>query len=164
MTPTDAQTFWISEKIPNDQLLLYCFDGQSQHMDELRRSVVERASLIPDLNVRIRESPWHLDYPVWEPMPVDASLVRVHELPENSWLSCIHGIEKLLENHVDPRESPVDAAPVSRRHRRAALQWPGADRSSAGRSFSGGRQTRVGDCSPAVLAATAREAEDGRAA
>ncbi|KIM15565.1 hypothetical protein QV65_22020 [Rhodococcus erythropolis] len=67
MTPTDAQTFWISEKIPNDQLLLYCFDGQSQSIDELRRSVVERASLIPDLNVRIRELPWHLDYPLWDP-------------------------------------------------------------------------------------------------
>lgn len=106
MTPTDAQTFWISEKIPNDQLLLYCFDGQSQSIDELRRSAVERASLIPDLNVRIRESPWHLDYPVWEPMPVDASLVRVHELTDDSWIWCIQGIEKLLENHVDPRESP----------------------------------------------------------
>ena len=122
-------------------------------MDELRRSVVERASHIPDLNVRIRESPWHLDYPVWEPMPVDASLVRVHELPENSWLSCIPRNRETTREPRRPARVPVDAAPVSRRHRRPALQWPGAHRSSAGRSFSGGRQTRVGECSPAVLAA-----------
>lgn len=106
MTPTDAQTFWISEKIPNDQLLLYCFEGQQDSLDEVRASLLERAASIPDLCLRIRESPWHLDYPVWEPMPVDASLVRVHDLPDASWPSCVHEIERLLEHHVDPRRSP----------------------------------------------------------
>ena len=106
MTPTDAQTFWISEKIPNDQLLLYCFEGQSESLANIRRAVLDRASSMPDLSVRIREVPWHLDYPLWEPMPVNQSLVVTHRLPESSWEECINAIEVLLENHVNPRVTP----------------------------------------------------------
>ena len=123
-------------------------------MDELRRSVVGksvahfRISMFGFVNHRGTST-----IRCGEPMPVDASLVRVHELPENSWLSCIPRNRETTREPRRPARVPVDAAPVSRRHRRPALQWPGAHRSSAGRSFSGGRQTRVGDCSPAVLAA-----------
>lgn len=106
MTPTDAQTFWISEKIPNDQLLLYCFEGQSESIEDIRRSLLERASTMPDLCVRIREVPWHLDYPLWEPMPVTQALVVTHKLAEPSWDQCINSIEVLLENHVNPRATP----------------------------------------------------------
>ncbi|MGC0362939.1 hypothetical protein ABH922_000923 [Rhodococcus sp. 27YEA15] len=106
MRPTDAQTFWISEKIPNDQLLLYGFGDTRESVDDIRRTVLERAALIPDLRIRIRESPWHLDYPVWEPMTVDESLIVVHELAEPSWRSCIGSVEVLLESHLNPRTTP----------------------------------------------------------
>lgn len=106
MTPIDAQTFWLSEKIPSDQLLLYCFEGLSESLDDVRRTLLGRAAAIPDLGVRIREVPWHLDYPLWEPMQVDSSLVVTHRLSESSWERCINSIEVLLENHVDPHTTP----------------------------------------------------------
>ena len=106
---------------------------------------VERASLIPDLNVRIRESPWHLDYPVWEPMPVDASLVRVHELARKL-VALVHSRNR--ETTREPRR------PARGPRGRCTLFHgvTGVPRCSGPAliavlqvaHFSGGRQTRVG--------------------
>ncbi|TQF73867.1 DUF1298 domain-containing protein [Rhodococcus spelaei] len=119
MSTPDAQSYWISRKIPTDQFLLYCFADPTDGLDEIRTALLERAALIPDLRIKVGEIPLRADYPYWVPMSVEDSHVRLHGSGPRSWESCLDAVAALLTARLDPSESPwrlhlfgpVDGAP-----------------------------------------------------
>ncbi|MGH3723884.1 MAG: WS/DGAT domain-containing protein [Mycobacterium sp.] len=106
MAPRDAQMYWMSAQIPNDQFLLFCFDSPTADVATVRRTVSERAARIADLRVRAVEVPGHLDYPYWGPRDESDVPVTVHALAEPSWDHCRSAIAALLTSTVDIRECP----------------------------------------------------------
>ncbi|MGW0041252.1 WS/DGAT domain-containing protein [Rhodococcus sp. NPDC003348] len=105
MSAPDVQSYWISHKIPTDQFLLYCFADATAPLTEIGEGVIERASAVPDLRLRVREVPGRVDFPHWVPMVPDATLVRLHEGPTD-WDSCRTDVAALLTDRLDPLESP----------------------------------------------------------
>ncbi|MBF9316881.1 WS/DGAT domain-containing protein [Mycobacteroides chelonae] len=106
MAPRDAQMYWMSTRIPNDQFLLFCFDSQTQDVAALRDTLAARASRIADLRVRAVDVAGHLDYPYWAPRDESQVPLTVHSLPDSSWTQCRSAIAALLTSTVDIRESP----------------------------------------------------------
>lgn len=106
MAPRDAQMYWMSTKIPNDQFLLFCFDSPSEDVAAVCETVAERATRIADLRVRAVDVPGHLDYPYWGPRDESHMPVTVHRLPDSGWPHCRSAIAALLPSTVDIRESP----------------------------------------------------------
>ena len=64
LTPTDAQTFWMSAKIPNDTFLLFAFAGVPSDLEATLDDVASRAGASLDLTVRIDDR-GGLSYPAW---------------------------------------------------------------------------------------------------
>ncbi|MUM16674.1 DUF1298 domain-containing protein [Mycobacterium sp. CBMA271] len=106
MAPRDAQMYWMSTKIPNDQFLLFCFDGPTAGLEAVRSTVAARAVRIADLRVRAVDVPGHLDYPYWGPRDESHLPLTVHSLAEPSWSECRSAVAALLTGTVDIRESP----------------------------------------------------------
>ena len=66
MAAVDAQLFWLSAKVPNDQFLLYAFDGSPDDLDAAVGEVRGRAGGCSELGLRaVDDSRWR--YPRWEP-------------------------------------------------------------------------------------------------
>ena len=72
MTAIDAQTHWMSAKIPNDQFLLFGFVGVRDPIERVAVDLERRAASIADLGLRVREVPGALDRPYWVSAPVGA--------------------------------------------------------------------------------------------
>lgn len=106
MAPRDAQMYWMSSKIPNDQFLLFCFDSPTQDIASVCAVVAERATRIADLRVRAVDVAGHLDYPYWGPRDESQVPITVHALADSSWPHCRSAIAALLTSTVDVRESP----------------------------------------------------------
>lgn len=116
MAPRDAQMYWMSAKIPNDQFLLFCFDSPLADITAVRDTVAARAARIADLRVRAVDVPGHLDYPYWGPRDESDVPLTVHALAEPSWARCRSAIAELLTSTLDIRESPwrLHLFPVAR--------------------------------------------------
>lgn len=89
LAAADAQSFWMSAKIPNDMFQVCGFDGVPADLDralaELRRNV----SACPELLVRIDDSDsWR--YPSW--VRCDTAEIVVHELEDASWSGCLNAV------------------------------------------------------------------------
>ncbi|MGB9223839.1 MAG: DUF1298 domain-containing protein, partial [Mycobacterium sp.] len=54
MTAVDAQFYWMSAKVPNDEFLLYAFDGEPD-LDRAVEQVCRRARACPELTTRVEE-------------------------------------------------------------------------------------------------------------
>ncbi len=106
MSPRDAQMYWLARRTPNDQFLLYCFDDTQQKPESLREFVVRRSAQIDDLTVRIRDVPFHVDYPYWERAEFGADQVVEHELAESKWPVFTTALAELLTSALNPRVSP----------------------------------------------------------
>lgn len=106
MAPRDAQMYWMSTRIPNDQFLLFCFDSPTADVAAVRETIAERATRIADLRVRAADVAGHLDYPYWAPRDESQVPLTVHALPDSSWPQCRSAIAALLTSTVDIRESP----------------------------------------------------------
>lgn len=106
MAPRDAQMYWMSTKIPNDQFLLFCFDSPTPDLDAVRSVIAARAARIADLRVRAVDVAGHLDYPYWGPRDESQVPLTVHALADPSWPRCRSAIAALLPNTVDIRQSP----------------------------------------------------------
>lgn len=104
MAPTDAQMYWMSEKIPNDQFLLYAFDGVPQRLDAAIDIVLGRAESIADLRLRVADVDCALDYPYWVRCGVDRGQVTVHHLDDPSWNTCLDVVAGLVDQQLDLRE------------------------------------------------------------
>jgi hypothetical protein len=100
--PTDAQTYWMSSVIPNDQFLLFCFDSAAS-ADDVVDQLVDAARGIDELNVRIADS--RLGYP--RTVRADAGIDRVvnHGCP-GGWNECLTAVAALFGHQVDAVERP----------------------------------------------------------
>ncbi len=102
LTPTDAQTFWLSAKIPNDTFLLYGFAGVPTNLEQALDDIASRARGCADLTVRI-EDRGTLTYPAWVRRDVDRSQFVVHDLDDRSWAGCLAAVSRLIGDQVDAR-------------------------------------------------------------
>jgi hypothetical protein len=101
LTAADAQVYWMSAKIPNDQFLLYAFDGEPD--DRAVSQVVVRARRCPDLEVRVEDgSP--LTYPVWVHRDAGADQIVMHG-PVASWQQCLDAVARLADGQLDLRRA-----------------------------------------------------------
>jgi hypothetical protein len=102
LSAVDAQTYWLSAKIPNDQFLLYGFAAVPSDVDLAARQVRDRAQGSPELRMRVREGAGLL-YPQWVDGGVEASQFVVHELADASWPGCLAAVVKLGDEQLDAR-------------------------------------------------------------
>ena len=100
MSAVDAQAFWTSAKIPNDEFLLYGFARPPSDLKVALRSVGERARRCPELGVRIREG-GPLTYPEWVRGEVVADQFVMHSADE--WPDCLATVARLTDDQLDAR-------------------------------------------------------------
>lgn len=104
MSPADAQMYWMSEKIPNDQFLVYVFDGAPQSLESAIDFVIERAGSISDLRLRIADVDCAMDYPYWVRCDADWDQIIVRDLVDPTWDNCLDAIAGLADAQLDPRD------------------------------------------------------------
>lgn len=105
MAAVDAQFYWMSAKVPNDDFLLYAFDGEPADCARAIEQVRRRARRCPELAMRARdESP--LTYPQWVPTAVGPEQVVRHNLVDHSWQGCLAAVVALAGDQLDIRRMP----------------------------------------------------------
>ncbi|BBX86511.1 DUF1298 domain-containing protein [Mycolicibacterium aubagnense] len=105
MAAADAQSFWMSAKIPNDAFLLYGFDGVPADLEQALAVVRRNVTACPELLVRIDDSnAWR--YPCWVPYDATADWFVVHELDDTSWSRCLEAIGALADDQLDATVRP----------------------------------------------------------
>ena len=105
MAAVDAQFYWMSAKIPNDQFLLYAFDGEPADLGHAIEQVCRRAHACPDLMMRLRDDS-SLRYPRWVPASVGPDRVVHHEPADTSWQGCLAAVTALAEMQLDVCQMP----------------------------------------------------------
>lgn len=98
----DAQSFWLSAKIPNDTVLVFGFAGVPADLEAALTEVKRRASEVAELAVRIDDAN-PLRYPRWAPCGVDDSQCVVHELDVAHWDRCMERVDVLTRDALDVR-------------------------------------------------------------
>jgi hypothetical protein len=103
MAAADAQLFWLSAKVPNDQFLLYAFDGTPDDIEAAVGAVRRRAVSCPELSLRaVDDSRWH--YPRWEPGAVTDAQFTVRDGAGQDWQDCLDTVSRLSQ--LDSTEAP----------------------------------------------------------
>lgn len=98
MAAVDAQTFWMSRHVPNDQFLLYVFAGVPDGL----AGVLARAQACEDLRLRIvDDSRWR--YPKWVVGEVDSTQISMHRGSDLDWDGCLTAVAALADDQLDPR-------------------------------------------------------------
>jgi len=118
LSAVDAQMYWMSAKIPNDQFLLYGFAGVPSDLERALDVIRRRAWGTPELGLRIEERNG-LTYPAWVTAPIEPEQFVVHDLAHSSWAGCLAAAAGLAEYQLDPRRTawrlhvfaPVDGVP-----------------------------------------------------
>ena len=105
MAAVDAQFYWMSAKIPNDEFLLYAFDGEPSNCVRAVEQVCRRARACPDLTMRIQDRS-SLTYPQWVPTALGLEQVVCHDLPDHSWRDCLAAVVALADAQLDVRRMP----------------------------------------------------------
>jgi hypothetical protein len=108
----------MSAKIPNDQFLLYAFDGVASDVQRALTVVRERARACPELRLRIRDRGF-LTYPMWVDGDVTEDQFVVHDLNDRTWAGCLAVVAGLGQNQLDAQAmtwrlhvfSPVEGLP-----------------------------------------------------
>jgi hypothetical protein len=100
LAAVDAQTFWMSALIPNDQFLLYAFAGEPGDLAEILTGLRGRALGCADLRLRIADDA-ATRYPRWVHGDVDATqfVTRTSGL---DWAACLDGVARLADEQLDP--------------------------------------------------------------
>ncbi len=117
LAAADAQTFWMSAQIPNDQFALYAFAGVPDDMTVEVAKLTRRAAACPALGLRIVDD-CALRYPAWVSGPVTPDQFVVHEGPLD-WTGCLDALAAVAEHQLDARVgtwrlhlfAPVSGAP-----------------------------------------------------
>jgi hypothetical protein len=104
MAAVDAQFYWMSAKVPNDEFLLYAFDGEPADLGRAIAQVCRRARACPDLTMRVRDG-CALTYPQWVPTAVEPEQVICHDLADNSWPGCLSAVAGLFDDQLDIRRT-----------------------------------------------------------
>ncbi|ORW19228.1 hypothetical protein AWC19_17260 [Mycobacterium palustre] len=105
MAAVDAQSYWMSAKIPNDQFLLYAFGGVPADLGRVVERARRRARACPDLTMRVEET-GRLTYPKWVPAAVGPAHVVVHEMAGGTWSDCLAAVVGLASDQLDVRRTP----------------------------------------------------------
>jgi hypothetical protein len=129
LSAVDAQTYWMSAKIPNDQFLLYAFAGVPSDLQRALEPIRRRARNCTELRLRIEERSAFTD-PAWVTGDVEPDQFVAHDLSDTSWAGCLAAVAGLAEHQLDPRRtawrlhvfSPVDGLPVGGTGTVAVLQ------------------------------------------
>jgi hypothetical protein len=102
LTAVDAQTYWMSAKIPNDTVLLYGFSGVPADVNAAIEEIASRARGCPALTVRIQDD-GRLTYPAWVHCEVDRSLFVVHDTKGLSFQRCVDQASAMTAQRLDAR-------------------------------------------------------------
>jgi WS/DGAT C-terminal domain len=104
LSAVDAQTYWMSAKIPNDTVLLYGFAGVPADLEQAIEEIAARARGCSDLTVRIDDG-GPLTYPAWVHRGVDRSLFAVHAIEDRAFQACLAKVNVVTADPLDARES-----------------------------------------------------------
>lgn len=97
LAAVDAQNFWMSARLLNDQFLLYAFDGAPAVASALA-AIHQRASVCHALRLRILDdSPYR--YPQWVFTAVSPDQVVVHG--GSDWDTCLDAVTRLGDAPLD---------------------------------------------------------------
>jgi hypothetical protein len=118
LAAADAQSYWISAKIPNDAFLLYGFAGVPDDLAQAIGVIRGRAADCAEFRVRIRDGS-ALTYPSWVSGLVGVDQLSARELDDNSWAGCLAAVGGLADEQLDARVwpwrlivfTPVEGAP-----------------------------------------------------
>jgi WS/DGAT C-terminal domain len=102
MAAVDAQFYWMSAKIPNDEFLLYAFAGEPADYPGIVDQLCRRANADPALTMRVRDRS-RLRYPQWVAAEVTPQQVVRHDLAEPSWDACLAVLAGLAGDQLDIR-------------------------------------------------------------
>lgn len=103
MAAVDAEFYWMSAKVPNDDVQLWAFDGQPADLGAAIDEVLRRARACPDLMMRVHDG-CALTYPQWVPAPVRREQVVCHDLADRSWHGCLAAVVGLADQQLDIRQ------------------------------------------------------------
>ncbi|MFD3748596.1 WS/DGAT domain-containing protein [Nocardia sp. NPDC058633] len=106
MAARDATMFWLSRRTANDVFLLYSFAETDTATDELRAFVAARAARIPDLRIRLQQTPGDLGYPRWVPAEFTSQQFVYHQPDGLSWRALLTDLGELLGTGVVATEYP----------------------------------------------------------
>lgn len=96
MAAADAQLFWLSDKVPNDQFLLYAFDGTPADIAAATGEMGRRARRCPDLRLRaVDGNRWR--YPRWESVDIADERFTVHAETGLDWQECLDVVARLSQ-------------------------------------------------------------------
>jgi hypothetical protein len=105
MAAVDAQFYWMSAKVPNDDFVLYAFGGEPADLGRAVEQVCRRARACPDLIMRVHDGS-ALTYPQWVPAAIAPEQVVRHDLADPSWHGCLAAVAGLTECPLDIRRMP----------------------------------------------------------
>ncbi|MGE2815484.1 WS/DGAT domain-containing protein [Mycobacterium heidelbergense] len=105
MAAVDAQFYWMSAKLPNDQFLLYAFDGAPADLGNAVEQLRRRADACPELRMRVEDGS-RMTYPQWVPASVGPERVVCHDVVDQSWGGCLAAVVALAEDQLDIRRMP----------------------------------------------------------
>ncbi|BBY62715.1 DUF1298 domain-containing protein [Mycolicibacterium helvum] len=102
MTAVDAQMFWLSAAVPNDQIVVYAFDGSPGALDVAVDELRRRAQGCDELCLRVVDGGgWR--YPRWIPREVGAEQFVVHHAGGVDWQGCLDTAAGLRGDPLDLR-------------------------------------------------------------
>ncbi|MDV6308439.1 WS/DGAT domain-containing protein [Gordonia amicalis] len=101
MAAADAASYWMSERIANDQFLLYGFATPAISLDECARRLLARARHVDDLCLRIHDVPASADRPYWVSAEPTPDQVRV-DTTTRTWSSCLDIVGALVADQLVP--------------------------------------------------------------
>jgi hypothetical protein len=105
MAAVDAQFYWMSAKVPNDEFLLYAFASVPVEFDRAVDAIHNRAAGCRQLTMRVDDGS-ALTYPKWVPAAVEPAQVLRHQLDDNSWRGCLDAVVRLADDQLDVRRAP----------------------------------------------------------
>lgn len=101
MAAPDAQMLLLSAKIPNDQFLLYAFDGTPDDLASAAQELLRTAAACSELRLRVVDKhPWR--YPRWESCAITPEQFRIHDLKDDHWQGCLDQVSRLSAEQLDP--------------------------------------------------------------
>jgi hypothetical protein len=103
LAAADAQVYWMSAKIPNDQFLLYAFDGEPADVEGALAQVIQHARRCPDLGLRVDDG-CPVTYPAWVRRDVGADQTVLHGRAAG-WQECLDMVARLADDQLDLRDA-----------------------------------------------------------
>ena len=99
MAAADAQLYWMSARVPNDQFLLFGFDGSPDRLDDAVAELHRRAEACDELRLRVvDDARWR--YPRWGRGGVEPEQFLVAAHPRH-WQGCLNAVVRF--DQLDPR-------------------------------------------------------------